>query len=207
VIDAINATGPTLNNATFLKYFPLRSEIVIAGQSGAGVTPFMYAYDMNQNYWRQLTGMTIKSMAVVRYPNNSSTSPKATSALLIGTNQGTIIDIARDNDLTPTDITQSAVTASVSTSIQFPENLSTFQPLYLTILYSATNDATFTYGFDGTYTGVNYTLSHNNIRMDHKVNVKGVSNSKRPTTFQVKFNPSVGGLSIYKVYISNEAND
>lgn len=207
VIDAINATGPTLNNATFLKYLPLRNEIIIAGQSGAGSTSFMYAYDMIQNYWRQITGMVTKSMAVVRYPNNSSTSPKATSVLLTGTSVGTIIDVARDKDLTPTDFMQATVTASVSTSIQFPGNLSMLQPIYLTILYTATSNATFTYGFDGNYTGTNYTLPSASVRLDHKINVQTVANSKRPTTFQINFNPSVAGLSIFKVYLSDEAND
>lgn len=202
LIDALASNAPVNSAFTSLKYFPLRDELIVSGFSLSNVG-FMYAYDIKQQYWRQITGITPRSVCVVNATNNGGASPKATSAVLIGNLSGNIIDLARDNDLTPTDETASGVTAQISTSIQFPGNQINTDALCLTVIYSEVQDlgTTLLYGFDGSTPGNGQSLRSSKNRLDIKISMP----SKRPSSFQVKFTGlGIAPGNIYRVFLDDE---
>jgi len=200
--DSPSVKSPLINMGfsirTKVLYYPPRNELFIIGRQNPIL---IFAYDLNQGYWRQITGMN-KIMGNACSVFGSQSTNFQTSAILIGNSDGNIIDIARDNNRIPTDQDGVAVTPSASTSIVLPFNFFNWNHQCLTIIYKSSNPLTFAYGFDNTY-GSDQTAPAANNRVDLKIGLKVLSNSQRPTTFQIKFKDT-GGASVYKVFLSDQ---
>ena len=80
----------------------------------------------------------------------------------------------------------------------------------LTIWYKCANSTYFQYRFDGLGYGSAITLPSTSTRVDLKIQLKGLTNYQRPSTFQINFLGTNGanadGGKIYKVELSDEVS-
>lgn len=182
----------------FLRYSPRRNEIIfgIATANPSVTAPFVMAYDLSQKYWRQITGINPRGLAVV----SNAIVARSTMIFSNGSLGPSIFNLSGAITSPPTDEAGVSVTPSASTSVILPPNFMEQGFVWLTILYSSSNAVTYTYGFDGTYKS-NQTLSAANHRADVKILLSGSTTFQTPTTFQLKF-VDTGGANIYKCWLS-----
>lgn len=206
IIDSLSVNAPAVNYS-YLKYFPLRNEIVVAATMAQGTICF--AYDICQKYWRSISGINPYSMCAVKNSSNGSANSKATSAILIGNNKGNVVDLARDNNFSPSTQDGSTIPAtSVSASIPLPTDFFNSGLLCLTILYgNASGGTLYQTGFDNVLGALN-TLPTSGTRLDIKIPLPGSTTSKRPSSFQIVFSNNLGATFgscyIQKVLLSDE---
>lgn len=200
ITSSIQLIGPSM----YLRYYPFRNEIVLSGISNSGSTPYCFAYDVQQNYWRKITGFHPYSMCVVKHPNDAT----HTSVLLFGNNLGNVVDWATTVDGVPKNEDASTLaTPDLSASVVIPQNFFNSDLVCLTILYQAHGSTVpFRYGFDNSY-GNTINLPSANNRVDLKVALKALSNNQRPSSFQINFTDNGNGniaASIYRIILSDE---
>lgn len=214
------ATGAIIQSFTppfvpSVNYFPYRREVWLSGISPGTGNPYCFAYDIDQQYWRKITGINPYAVTVAKNFYTSSIQGQD-SIIFAGNNLGRVVNIVNGNTSVPGDQTSrggvtNLVTPDVSASVVIPQNFFNGDTVCLTILYKGTsggvgNTVSYRYGFDGTY-GSSRTFLAGNNRVDLKIALTALSNSQRPTTFQINFQDngnSFAGASIYRVILSDE---
>ena len=194
-----------------LKYYHYRKEIWV--NSSPLISNTLYVYDVDNNYWRTVTGCSVKGLGIC-YTTIPSTASADGPILLGSDTNGNIVALAFDKSAVYTsagtllDENGSTITAEVSTSILFPQNISE-SGIYGVSLFSTDSSSGKLYiGYDNTYssTVLNINTSSKN-RFDIPNGSFSKSNSQRPSTIQFKITSTKIAEIFNKVYIDTELED
>jgi hypothetical protein len=201
LLTAATIGAPT----TWLKYYPRRNEIIISSPYASVVL----AYDVEQKYWRKITGLTLWGLGVLYQPPGASGATAGFYLIGSETNGNAIIADNYSATTTLTDENSAAIVAEASTSILFPQNFSESNMYGVSVLGTPSGAGAKLYvGYDNTYAAAAYAIDTTTKNRFDFTNVSSAhTNFKRPSTMQLKITSSLPVDKFYKVYVDSELED
>lgn len=203
-IFSLTVAAGTSSQFATLRYYSRRKEIWIS----APFVPFALAYDIDQKYWRKVTGLTCWGLTSMKVPQGYSGQYNY-NYLLGSSVDGNvlILDNYVSNTGRVTNETGGNVTAEASTSVLLPPNVAESGVSGLSIYgqFSASSDSKFYVGYDNTYQTTPKSLNvAAKTRFDFPRSALGRSNSQQASTMQLKITTSYNSETFDHVY-ANES--
>ena len=186
----------------WLRYYPRYHEIVIS-------SPFnnvMLAYDLDQQYWRQITGVTSWGLDVMKTLGISGATRYSYLFGSSSTGDCLFLDNFISSGSTVKDDQGNDITAYATASIRIPETIRSSNTFGISAYCTGTSgtDAALTVGYDNTLSGNAFDLhTISKTKYDFVSSPTPTSTRVQPITMQFKFSTKYLSAVLYALFIDD----